>query len=123
LPEEGYSRAIAHTSSSKAIGHLVIAALSSSNLLAVAREMRERYPAAILVILSDLVKVTGDPDPHAIEAARAVGGLLAIPDFGEDRPEDLKDLNDLAVLRGREAVQLAIASAKAPDRDEARPGT
>jgi putative DNA primase/helicase len=102
-------------SAREATGYLVIAALSSSNLLAVARKMRERYPAAVLVILDDLVKVTGDPDPHAIEAARAVGGLLAIPDFGEDRPEDLKDFNDLAAHRGLEAVQLAIASAKAPD--------
>jgi putative DNA primase/helicase len=46
-----------------ATGFPVIAALSSSNLLAAAREMRERYPAAVLVILADLVKVTGDPDP------------------------------------------------------------
>jgi putative DNA primase/helicase len=72
-------------SAREATGHLVIAALSSGNLLAVAREMRNRFPAAKLGILSDLVKATGDPDPHAIEAACAVGGLLAVPDFGEDR--------------------------------------
>ena len=81
--------------------------------------MRERYPTAVLVVLADLVKGTGKPHPHAIEAARAVGGLLAVPDFGENRPEGATDFNDLAVLRGREAVQRAIAGAKAPAGGEA----
>ena len=74
-------------SAREATGDLVIAALSDSNLLAVAKVMRERFPAAVLVILADLMKTTGEPDPHAIEAARAVGGLVAIPDFGENRPD------------------------------------
>ena len=72
-------------SAKEATGHPAIAALSSGNLPAVAKAMRERYPAAALVILADLVKATGEPDPHAIEAARSVGGKLAIPDFGTDR--------------------------------------
>lgn len=74
-------------SSRQATGHLAIAALSAGNLPAVAKAMRERFPAATLVILADLVKDTGEPDPHAIETARAISGLVAIPDFGEDRPE------------------------------------
>ena len=65
----------------EASGHPVIAALSASNLPAVAKIMRERFPAAVLVILADLVKATGLPDPHAIEAARSVGGLVALPNF------------------------------------------
>lgn len=73
-------------SSKKASGHLAIAALSAGNLPAVAKAMRERHPEAVIVILADLVKATGAPDPHAIEAARFVGGKLAIPDFGADRP-------------------------------------
>jgi putative DNA primase/helicase len=98
-------------SASAATGYPGIAALSSSNLVAVAKTMRERYPAAALVILADLVKATGAPDSHAVEAARSVGGKLAIPGFGTDRDPGMKDMNDLAVLCGAEAVQRAIAGA------------
>lgn len=93
----------------EATGHLAIAALSSGNLPAVAKAMSERYPAAVLVILADLVKATGAPDQHAIEAARAVGALLAIPDFGAARPEGATDFNDMATLCGAEAVARAVA--------------
>lgn len=96
-------------------GHPVIAALSSGNLPKVARAMRASYPAARLVILADLVKANGEPDSHAIEAAQSVGGLLAIPDFGDNRDPGMKDMNDLAVLHGREAIQRAIANARPPD--------
>lgn len=96
-------------------GHPAIAALSAGNLLAVAKAMRERYPAAALVILADLVKATGAPDPHAVEAAKSVGGKLAIPDFGTDRPDGATDFNDLAELLGAEAVGRAIANASGQD--------
>ncbi len=99
-------------------GHPAIAALSSGNLRAVVKVMRERYPAATLVILADLVKATGAPDPHAIEAAQSVGGLLAIPDFGTDRPDNATDFNDMAVRCGAEAVERAIASATTPARGD-----
>jgi putative DNA primase/helicase len=115
-------------SAKEATGHPAIAALSSGNLPAVAKAMRERYPAAALVILADLVKATGAPDPHAIEAARAVGGLLAIPEFSEDRAPGMTDFNDMAVMHGRESVRLAIANAThqadgagAPTVDNTRP--
>ena len=80
-------------------------------MLAVAKQMRERYPAATLVLLAELVKATGAPDPHAIEAARAVGGLLAIPGFGPDRQADETDFNDMAQRCGPEAVKQAIEGA------------
>ena len=105
-------------SASQATGHPAIAALSSGNLPAVAKAMRERYPAAVIVILADLVKATGEPDPHAIEAARSVGGKLAIPDFEGDRPEAATDVNDMAAWCGPEAVARAIANASAPDGAE-----
>jgi|GEM_PF-2548466 len=101
-------------SAKEASGHPSIATLSSGNLPAVAKAMRERYPKAVLVILADLVKGTGEPDPHAIEAARAIGGLLFVPDLGDNRTDDAKDANDMAVLCGLEAVGRAIANAKAP---------
>ena len=101
--------------------HPAIAALSSGNLPAVAKAMRERYPAAALVILADLVKATGAPDPHAIEAARSVGGRVAVPDFGPDRPEGATDFNDMHRRCGAAAVKRAIAGASAPAKGEASP--
>ncbi len=108
-------------SAKEANDDLSIAALSASNLLAVARIMRERYPTRPLVIGADLMKATGEPDPHAIDAARSMGGLLAIPNFGADRPEGATDFNDLAILCGKEAVTRAIASASAPGREVHQP--
>lgn len=101
-------------SAKEATGYPAIAALSSGNLPAVAKAMRERYPAAELVILADLAKKTGEPDPHVIEAARAAGGKLAIPDFGADRDPGMTDFNDMAAICGRQAVVRAIAGASIP---------
>ncbi len=105
-------------SGKEACSHPAIAALSVSNLLAVAKAMRKRYPTATLVMLAELVKVTGEADPHAIEAARSVGGKLATPDFGADRPDWAKDFNDMAQLCGTEAVGRAIAGATGPVAEE-----
>jgi putative DNA primase/helicase len=81
--------------------------------------MRQRYPAAKPVILADLVKSIGEPDPHAVEAARAVGGLLAIPGFGSDRPKDATDFNDLHQVAGPETVAACINAARPPESLEA----
>lgn len=108
-------------SASEATGHVGIAALASGNLMAVAKAMRDRYPDAELVLLADLLKTTGLPDPRAVEAARAVGGKLAIPDFGPQRDPGDKDMNDLFVRCGAEAVQKSIASASAPSAQQAEP--
>lgn len=101
-------------SASEATGHPAIAALSSSNLPAVAKAMRDRYRAAELVILADLVKETGEPDPHAIKAAIVGAGRTAIPDFGTDRDPDMTDMNDLYIRCGADAVEQAISGAIAP---------
>jgi len=100
-------------SAHEATGAAVVAALSSGNLKVVAQAMRERLPMARLVILADLVKAGGEPDHHAIDAAEAVGGLVAVPDFGTDRPDGATDFNDLLLLVGVEAVKLAIKCAMA----------
>ena len=96
----------------KAKGHPAIATFSAGNLPAVAKAMREACPAAVLIILADLVKATGEPDQHAVEAARAVGGLLAIPVFGPDRAASDTDFNDMARLFGLDAVRAALDAAK-----------
>ena len=98
-------------SAREATGKLGIAALSAGNLPAVAKAMRERYPDVEVVILADLVKATGEPDPHAVEAAQRVGGRLAVPNFGADRPTDQTDFNDMATQCGLEAVRGGIANA------------
>lgn len=107
-------------SAKKATGHPAIAALSSGNLPTVAKAMRALYPEAEIVILADLVKATGEPDPHAIEAAQVCAGRTAIPDFGPDRDPDMKDMNDLMILDGTEAVKRAIAGATAQANPDAQ---
>ena len=93
----------------------VVAALSCGNLLAVAQMLRERYPAADLIVLADL----GNGQAKADETARAVGGWLAVPDFGPDRPEEATDFNDLATLRGPAAVAACIEAAIPPNGNAA----
>jgi putative DNA primase/helicase len=118
-----FCEGVATTLSAKeATGALGIATLSAGNMPAVAKIMRERYPIRPFVFCADLVKATGEPDPHAIEAARSVGGKLAIPDFGSDRDPDMTDFNDMAQRCGPEAVAQAIANASAPARGEHQPG-
>ncbi|WP_374338970.1 DUF3987 domain-containing protein [Leeia sp.] len=109
-------------SATAATGKPGIAALSSGNLPTVAKAMRERYPAAALVILADLVKTTGEPDPHAIEAAKVGTGRVAIPDFGTDRDTSLTDFNDMAVTYGQEAVVACIVDAQPPVKGKPQPG-
>lgn len=109
-------------SASAATGHPGIAALASGNLLAVAHVMRVRHPSAEIVLLADLVKTTGLPDPHAVQAAQAVGGKLAVPDFGPERDPGQKDFNDMLVAVGAEAVKQAVASASTPVKAEFQDG-
>jgi putative DNA primase/helicase len=107
-------------SAEEATGHLAVAALSSGNLPVVAKAMRERYPATAIVILADLAKSTGEPDPHAIEAALSVGGRLATPGFGGTREPDETDFNDMAARHGLGAVRIAISNAIEPVRVRSR---
>lgn len=109
---EGVATAL---SAQAALGHPALAALSAGNLANVAKAMRKRYPAADIVILADLAKQTGEADPYAIKAAQAVGGLLAVPSFGRNRPAGLKDFNDLHQAQGLDAVRTALTKAKAAD--------
>jgi len=91
-------------SACEATGWPGVAALSCGNLKAVARAMRQRYPEARIVILADL----GNGQAKAGEAARAIGGVLAVPDFGPERPEGASDFNDLALCRGLGEVKKQI---------------
>ncbi|WP_433703903.1 AAA family ATPase [Paraburkholderia sacchari] len=91
----------------------VACAFNAGNLLAVARAWREKLPGVRIVLLADDDNETaGNPGmTRATEAARAVGGTVAVPDFGSDRPHGATDFNDMAALRGLEAVRAAIRRA------------
>jgi len=110
----------------EATGYPVAVAFNAGNLGAVAKAMREKFPALPLILCADDdVSTEGNPGiTKATEAARSVGGRLAIPDFGEGRQLGQTDFNDMAALHGLEAVKRAIAGAKAPDRgtDQAEQG-
>ena len=121
LPDGGgpeplhFCEGVATTLSVKeATGEIGIATLSAGNMPTVAKIMRERYPTRPFVFCADLVKATGAPDHHAVDATRAVGGKLAIPDFGKNRETGQTDFNDMAALRGADAVRSAIAYAAPP---------
>lgn len=94
-------------SAAQATGLPALAALSCNNLEAVAKAVRASHPAATLCILADV----GNGQQHAEQAAQAVGGALAIPDFGPDRPEGATDFNDLHALHGAAAVAAPIRAA------------
>ena len=88
-------------------GDAVAVAFNSGNLLPVALALRGKFPCIDVVICADNDHATaGNPGlAAATEAARAVGGLLAVPDFSglERGPRDT-DFNDLNRLAGRVEV-------------------
>ena len=101
----------------EATGLPVAVAFNAGNLEAVARALREKLPAAKLILCADDDAWTdGNPGlTKATAAARAVGGLLTVPDFGADRPDGTTDFNDLAKHRGADAVRACVATARTPD--------
>ena len=100
----------------EATGHAVAVAFNAGNLSPVATAMREKFPDARLIVCADDdIATPGNPGlTKATEAAQIVGGMLAIPAFGADRPEKATDFNDMAALSGLDAVQRAIANASEP---------
>ena len=89
----------------EATGVHVVAALSSGNLGAIARQIRASHPAAEIILCADIAKGTGTADSHAVEAAKAIGGVLAVPDVSLSEGSDF---NDQATARGLEAVRASI---------------
>lgn len=95
-------------------GYPVAVAFNAGNVGAVAKAMRDKFPDLPLILCADDDTQT-ERNPGlraATEAARTVGGLLALPDFGIDRPVGASDFNDMAAICGKEATASAIANAK-----------
>ena len=110
---EGYATG---ASIHESTGLAVAVAFDAGNLTATAQALRLKYPDARLILAADNdVKPEGGNRgiEAATEAARVVGGLLAVPDMGGIRC----DFNDLAQAQGPEAVKRAIEAAAAPDTE------
>ena len=107
---EGYATA---ASSHEATGSTVAAAFNASNLPEVARALMARMVSGKLNSCSGPLVIAADNDEngtgqeYAIEAARAVGGLVAIP------PE-IGDWNDIHTRHGLQAVRAGIEAAVDP---------
>ncbi len=95
-------------------GYAVAVAFNAGNLLPVCKVLRAKYPDWKLVIVADDDHGTpGNPGvAKATTAAKAVDGLLAVPDFtGAERTPKDTDANDLACLKGTAEVRLCIERA------------
>lgn len=109
---EGYATGVTLRA---ATGLPVAVCFTAGNLLEVAKFMRSKLPDVVLILCADDDHRTeGNPGlTKANEAARAVAGLVAIPDFGANRPDKATDFNDLMKHCGWEAVKQAIAGVTA----------
>ena len=97
----------------QATGYPVAVAFNAGNLEPVAKSMRERLPNLPMIICADDDTATeGNPGiTKANHAALASGASVAVPSFGDQRPEGATDFNDMAGLHGLEAVAKVIRGA------------
>lgn len=87
----------------------VFVAFDAGNLEPVANVVRLKYPGHEIVLCADDDLSEGNPGlTLASAAARAVGGRVVQPNWGDRRPEKATDFNDMALDRGIEAVRACI---------------
>lgn len=100
----------------EATGEAVAVAFNAGNLLAVAQAIRSKYPAVKFVLCAD-----NDANQVGIikanEAAKLVGADVVMPDFGENRPDNATDFNDLHKLKGLAEVRQQLNAHSQPVRD------
>jgi len=108
---EGFATA---ASIHKAMGGQAVVAFNARNLKPVAQALRGHWSEREIVLCADDdVKTSGNPDLAVARAAvQAVGGTVAVPDFGPERPAGATDFNDLFIHRGPEAVCNSIQNAQ-----------
>ncbi|RCX08256.1 putative DNA primase/helicase [Extensimonas vulgaris] len=97
----------------EATGHAVACAMNAGNLLEVAQALHSKYPKLRLILAADDDwKTEGNPGiAKATEAAKAVGGLLAVPRFTGERGDGETDFNDLHLREQFGAVRRCIEAA------------
>jgi putative DNA primase/helicase len=115
---EGYATA---ASIFEATGIATAVGLSSGNLPPVAKSLRAKFPDARIVICADDdARTPGNPGLRdGRKAAQDIGAFLAVPDFGQNRPDRVSDFNDLCQVAGPEAVRVCIERAALFERPEA----
>ena len=98
-------------------GAAVAVAFYAGNLKPVAEELRRRFGDLQLILAADNdVRTDGNPGiTKAQEAAAAVGGLVAVPEF-RDETSNGSDFNDLFRLEGTDRVRELLSEAKEPER-------
>lgn len=93
-------------------GYPVAIAFNAGNLALVSKAMREKFPDLPIILCADDDTKAGNPGlTKATEAARSIRGLLAVPNFGKNRPEGVSDFNDMAQFSGVESVRLVVENA------------
>jgi putative DNA primase/helicase len=85
----------------EATSYPVVVAFDAGNLKKVAKALRAKYPDSDIVVCGD-DDSTGAGQRKATEAAQAIGGRLALPEFTEPRGGGCKDFNDMFILLGDE---------------------
>jgi putative DNA primase/helicase len=107
----------------EATGTTVVVAFNSGNLLSVAKTLREEFPGIEIVICADDdYRTAGNPGlTKANETAVQIGAKIAVPEFGENRPEKATDFNDMGVHLGLANVAGCLGTATVP-KAETREG-
>lgn len=105
---EGYATG---ASIHQATGYPVAVAFDAGNLVTVARDMRQLFGAATIVVAADDDNWTKDNPGihHARQAASAASAIIAVPKF-ESLDGKPTDFNDLHVRQGIEAVREQIGA-------------
>ncbi|AXA92711.1 AAA family ATPase [Massilia sp. YMA4] len=96
-----------------ATGHPIAVAFHAGNLEAVARAIRAKLPHVRIIICADNDRFNASGNvgvDHATDAARAVSGWLAVPQFVSDDGAPT-DFNDLAQREGNAALVTAVMQA------------
>ena len=101
LLAEGYATG---ASLHEATGYTVVCAMDATNLRSVAQTLRAAHPDALILLAGDH-DASGTGQRAAEDAARAVGGIVAVP---ADRG---RDWNDVHQAEGPEAVRATIDAA------------
>jgi putative DNA primase/helicase len=112
LIAEGVATAI---SAYQATEHPTVASLSSSNITAVTKLMREQYPAALLTVLADI----GNGQADAERAAQAVGARIVVPLLPQGSKG--KDFNDMQVAYHHDGLTMVKQQINAADTESAWP--
>ena len=111
---EGYATG---ASIHEATGYPVLVSFTSANLLKVAEDFRLSHPNIKIILCADDDWKTSVNNGiiKANQAALAVGGLVAIPEFGPDRKEKETDFNDMHQASGVVAIERVLNTATAPE--------